>query len=273
MSTPYREKWTSECGTVTLYCGDCLEILPTLAPGSVDAVVTSPPYNQRLDQFRASGFKAEGASQWADRISAAYFDSMPEDEYQDKQRAMLDSAYAAASDHASLFYNHKCRWRDKQILHPLDIVRGTKWTLRQELIWFRDGSLTQNAKMFPPCDERILWMYKRSWLWNDESNRFLSVWRINSEKRSEHAVAYPVELPSRAVEATTTTDSVVLDPYMGSGTTGVACVRLGRRFIGIELEPKYYAIAKRRIQDELNRVKFLEPKQRETQRTLLEVSQ
>jgi DNA modification methylase len=47
---------------------------------------------------------------------------------------------------------------------------------------------------------------------------------------------------------------------MGSGTTGVACVRLGRRFIGIELEPKYFAIAKRRIQDELKKVAFLEPK-------------
>jgi site-specific DNA-methyltransferase (adenine-specific)/modification methylase len=58
---------------------------------------------------------------------------------------------------------------------------------------------------------------------------------------------------------------------MGSGTTGVACVRLGRKFIGIELEPKYFAIAKRRIQDELKKVAFLEPKKpRESQRTLLD---
>ena len=64
----------------------------------------------------------------------------------------------------------------------------------------------------------------------------------------------------------------ILDPYMGSGTTGVACVRLGRRFIGIELEPKYFAIAKRRIRDELKRVAFLEPPKRETQRTLMEVT-
>ena len=62
----------------------------------------------------------------------------------------------------------------------------------------------------------------------------------------------------------------VLDPFMGSGTTGVACVRLGRRFIGIELEPKYFAISKRRIIDELNRVKFLEPPKRERQKQLIE---
>ena len=60
----------------------------------------------------------------------------------------------------------------------------------------------------------------------------------------------------------------ILDPFMGSGTTGVACVRLGRRFIGIELEPKYFAISKRRIQDELRRVAFLEPPTRERQKQL-----
>ena len=63
----------------------------------------------------------------------------------------------------------------------------------------------------------------------------------------------------------------VIDPCLGSGSTGVAAVSMRRRFIGIELEPKYFAIAKRRIQDELKKVAFLEPKKpRESQRTLLD---
>jgi len=61
----------------------------------------------------------------------------------------------------------------------------------------------------------------------------------------------------------------ILDPFMGSGTTGVACVRLGRRFIGIEIDPGYFETAKKRIKDELRRVAFLEPKKREVQRSLL----
>jgi site-specific DNA-methyltransferase (adenine-specific)/modification methylase len=87
--------------------------------------------------------------------------------------------------------------------------------------------------------------------------------------RRVHPMQKPVALMRWCVEMTH--GETVLDPYMGSGTTGVACVRLGRRFIGIELEPKYFAIAKRRIQDELKKVAFLEPKKpRESQRTLLD---
>ena len=63
---------------------------------------------------------------------------------------------------------------------------------------------------------------------------------------------------------------VVLDPFMGSGTTGVACIQAGRKFIGIEKTPHYFEESKRRIIDELNRVKFLEPPKREHQKQLLE---
>ena len=58
MTTPYREKWVSDCGTVTLYCGDCLEVLPTLEAGSVDAVVTDPPWNM--------GFFRDDKKEWRD---------------------------------------------------------------------------------------------------------------------------------------------------------------------------------------------------------------
>ena len=63
--------------------------------------------------------------------------------------------------------------------------------------------------------------------------------------------------------------ATILDPFMGSGTTGVACVRTGRKFIGIEKEPHYFEIAKRRISDELNRFPLLEDKPEPEQLTLL----
>lgn len=241
-------EWNSPCGRVRLINADCLDVLPTLGK-VISCTVTSPPYNQRIDAFRASGFKAEGNAQWASRIASSYSDSMPEPEYQQWQHDVLNLVYYASKDSASIFYNHKCRWRDRSLLHPLDIVRKTEWKVRQEIIWLRDGSLTQNAKMFPPCEERIIWAHNGQWKWNASSNRFMSVWRIDSEKWSDHPVAFPEELPSRAIEATTDHGDIVLDPFCGSATTGVAAVRLGRRFIGIEIEPKYFEIAVNKIKD------------------------
>ena len=235
---------------VRLYLADCLNVLPELS--GVDCTVTSPPYNQSIETFKASGFMAEGNKAWANRIASSYFDSLPEEDYQKWQRDVLDALYDCSVPSASVFYNHKCRWRDKSLLHPLDIFRSSKWRMRQEIIWSRDGSLTQNAKMFPPSEERILWGYKHKWKWNADSNRFMSVWRINSEHNSEHPVAYPIEIPTRCVEATTDPEDTVCDPFMGSGTTGVACIQTGRNFIGIERDPRWFAIAVKRIEAALN---------------------
>jgi DNA modification methylase len=113
--------------------------------------------------------------------------------------------------------------------------------------------------MFPPCEERIIWAHAGEWKWNQDSNRYLSVWRIDSEKWSDHPLAYPVQLPLRCLEATTDMHGLVADPFMGSGTTGVACIRTGRRFIGIEREPKYFDIAVKRIETELKRTALFEP--------------
>ena len=232
-------------GPCRLINADCMEVLPTLA--GINATVTSPPYNQRLETFTASGFKAEGNAKWAERISSSYFDSMPEPEYRQWQFDVLNAVFDATQDGGSIFYNHKCRWRDKEMLHPLDLIRGTHWKIRQEIIWARDGSLTQNAKMFPPSEERIIWGFKTKWRWNDDSNRFMSVWKINSAHNTTHPVAYPKDIPLRCIEATTNAGDTVLDPFSGSATTGVACIELNRRYIGIERDETHFQRSCERI--------------------------
>ena len=97
----------------TIFHGDCREILPLLP--KVDLVVTSPPYNQSLEKITASGFKKEG--KWANRISSSYFDSVPEEQYQSSQIELLNLCFDITSDTGSVFYNHKCRWRQKKIIH------------------------------------------------------------------------------------------------------------------------------------------------------------
>jgi adenine-specific DNA-methyltransferase len=79
------------------------------------------------------------------------------------------------------------------------------------------------------------------------------VWGFKIERCLEHPTQKPISMMTHIVETSTRAGGSILDPFMGSGTTGVACVQLGRKFIGIELEPKYFDIACRRISDELKR--------------------
>jgi DNA modification methylase len=238
---------------IELYCGDCMEVLPSIRANSIDSTVTSPPYNQRIDSFRPSGMHKE--NRWVNKISAGYKDSMGEHVYQGWQAQVLDALFRITRPNGSCFYNHKCRWRDGAMLHPIDIVRRTQWKIRQELIWSRDGSVTLNARMFAPSDERIYWLRKgEQWKWNQQSVGLLSVWRIKSQVDDEHCCAFPVEIPKRCIEATTDKGDVVLDPFTGGGTTGVACVKTGRKFIGIEKEPKYFEIAVKRIEQAMEEI-------------------
>jgi len=236
---------TERIGLATLYLGDCREVLPLIR--DVNLFFTSPPYNQNLQNFKPSGMHKE--TKWVERISTSYYDTMNEEDYQRNQVEILDMCFDSAANNGSFFYNHKLRWRDTVPIFPIAWLGKSKWIMRQEIIWARDGSVTQNARMFPPSDERIYWMRKDSWKWTRANTEWMSVWKISSEANSEHPVAYPVSLPSRAIACVSDCGDIVLDPFMGSGTTGVAATKLGRKFIGCEIEPKYFDIACRRIED------------------------
>ena len=244
MPTPF---WQSDDGRHVIYCADCLTVLPHLT--GVDAVVTSPPYNQNIDTFKPSGMHKE--SRWVEKISKGYFDSMSETEYQSWQVRLLDAIFDVSKETASVFYNHKCRWRDGEIIWPIDWIRRSKWRIRQEVIWQRNGSCTMNARMFAPNDERIFWLCKEKHKWNQSAVSFFTVWQMASEV-SEHACAFPIEYPLRAISAATDKDDLVVEPFCGSGTTGVACIRTGRRFIGVEISEAYCKIAVQRMERELS---------------------
>ena len=225
-------KWTSECGTVTLYCGDCLEILPTLSPGSVDAVVTDPPYGLG-DKWNGGAGGAK--SSW--RIPAS------EAKAWDMQTA------SGVEDLAS--FKECIVWGGNYYKMPpsrcwlvWDKKQPDTWTTGQcELAWTNFDRPVRAFRM-ATCE-------------------------FHGIEQKKHPTQKPIALMQWCLKWVSSNE--ILDPFMGSGTTGVAAVRLGRKFIGIELEPKYFAIAKRRIQDELKKVAFLEPKPRGVQqRTLLD---
>lgn len=254
--------WT--VGSHRLYCGDTtqaesFDIL--LEGGKAMLVVTSPPYNQKLDTFRPSGMQTENPS-FVNRMAAAYFDNLPEPEYQAQQNAVLGLILANVESHASLFYNHKIRYREKQIVHPLEWINDSGWRVRQEIVWERPGSITLNARMFMPRDERIYWLTAGdAFVFNDDTEikSWSSVWQIPPTLDTQVSAPFPVELPRRCILACTNEGDLVVDPYAGVGTTLIAADQLDRTFAGIEINPAYVDATLARFQRLRSGTPRLEP--------------
>lgn len=205
-------------GSATLYLGNCLEVLPTLA--GVDAVVTDPPYGIAWTK----PFIANGNSRAHDGIA------------NDEDCSARDAALEYA-DRAIVFGS---------FLAPFP--QNTK----QVLIWHKpgDSGLFGTVAGYRRDVEPIFLVGE----WPAEPVKRSSVLRgiaqfrgHTAEATGSHPHAKPVDLLEKLIEPVV--GQTILDPFMGSGTTGVACMRLGRRFIGIEIEPKYFDIACERIEN------------------------
>lgn len=233
-------------GTATLYEGDCMEVLPTLP--ALDVTITSPPYNMGLvPGGNGRGMYRPGASNKAGRFREGYgihSDALPQDQYDAWQRECLRAFYAASR--LGVFYNHRPRVEHGVLRVPLSFNYGVP--LRQIIIWDRGTGIDVNKRHFCTRQEWIMVFAKPELrLIDHAASGRGDVWRLGMEHdETGHPAPFPVSLPEtilRSVDGV----SGVLDPFMGSGSTGIACARLGLAFVGIELEPRYFDIACERV--------------------------
>jgi DNA modification methylase len=237
---------------VTVWLGDNRDVLPLLSPESVDVVVTSPPYNTGIvgnGHLKPSGFRKESSmAKNLEKMTSGYTDTIEEEEYQAQQIELLRGLTRVLVPAGSVFYNHKLRWREKRLIHPLDWVRRTALQLRMELIWDRGVGLTLNARRFYDQDERIYWLYKGDdWRWNQEAVGYGSVWRIPPQNYKEHACVFPEALVGRCLAGVARPGDTILDPYAGSGTVGAVARKFGCKAILIEAEEKYCEVIVERL--------------------------
>ena len=206
-------------GDAVLYNADCRDVLLTL--GKVDALVCDPPYgigeaagaNKSRGKLAAS--KDYGHSNWDDKPA--------HDE--------IAAARAISKWHVIFGGNY------------YDLPPTTCW-----LVWdkvngesdFADCELAWTN--LPKAVRRIAWQCERV-IRKGEMSRAAGGWNLRN-----HPTEKPVGVMKWAIEHLPADASTILDPFMGSGTTGVACAKLGRKFIGIEIDPKYFDIACARIQ-------------------------
>ena len=216
-----------------------------LPVGSVDVVVTSPPYN--IKNSTGNGLKNGRGGKWpkAELIRGydEHDDAMPHEEYVEWQRACLRGMMRVLKPNGAIFYNHKWRVQDGLLQDRSDIVAG--FPVRQIIIWQRSGGINFNEGYFLPTYEVIYLIAKPEFKLAPQANRRGDVWTIPQESKNPHPAAFPLELAQRCIESTT--GKVVLDPFLGSGTTAIAAELAGRDWIGIELSKSYCKVANERI--------------------------
>jgi len=230
-------------------CGDCLTVMQSMSDESVDLVVTSPPYN--LKNSTGNGMKDGRGGKWSNASLihgySHYHDNMPHDEYAAWQRACLTEMFRLIKNNGAIFYNHKWRVQAGLLQDRQDIVSG--FPVRQIIIWKRKGGINFNKGYFLPTYEVIYLICKPEFELTQGANAYGDIWEFMQEMKNEHPAPFPVALIERIINSTDA--QLILDPFMGSGTTAVAAKKLSRNFIGIEISPEYIELAKKRLDDSL----------------------
>jgi site-specific DNA-methyltransferase (adenine-specific) len=229
-----------------IICGRCEEVMKNFPDNSIDLVVTSPPYN--LKNSTGNGMKDGRGGKWS---SAALIngydthdDNMPYDKYCAWQRDCLQEMYRLIKEDGAIFYNHKWRVQNGLIQDRHEIVGD--FPVRQIIIWKRKGGINFNRGYFLPTYEVIYLIAKPKFKLVPKASAYGDVWEFTQEQSNKHPAPFPVSLIDRIISSTNA--EIILDPFMGSGTTAVVAQGLGRNYIGIEISPKYCDMAEKRIE-------------------------
>ena len=225
--------------------GDCIDIMSRLIPEMFKVIVTSPPYN--LKNSSGNGMKDGRGGKWPNadlqKGYAHHEDDMPHHEYVEWQRDCLSAMMRVLRDDGAIFYNHKWRVQNGLLQDRQDIVEG--FPVRQIIIWQRSGGINFNPGYFLPNYEVIYLICKPKFKLAQKANALGCVWNIHQESKNPHPAPFPVELAERCISSVD--DGYVLDPFMGSGTTGIAAEKLKRNWLGIEKSQPYIAMAHERF--------------------------
>jgi len=249
-----------------IYLGDCLEIMNELPPESVDMIFADPPYNLSNDGFTCHAGRAVSVNkgEW-DRSRGIEKDFRFHKEWISACRRLLKpngTIWISGTYHSI----YACGFA----------LQSLGYHILNDICWFKpNASPNLSCRYFTASHETLIWarkskkakhvfnydLMKNGIFSNDVLNapgkQMRSVWAITTPRKGEkrygkHPTQQPEDLLERVILASTNEGDLVLDPFMGSGTTGAVSVRHERRFIGIEKERQFYEIAKKRLADEID---------------------
>lgn len=219
-----------------IICGDCLEILKQLDSKSIDCVVTSPPYNLGGDFHICNKGKRTTYGGYN-----SFNDKMAENEYQEQQIEVLSELYRVTKDYSFCFYVHKERIVKNNIISPLEWIKKTKWLTCQTVVLNMSSTANVDKRRFFPVHEYIFVLCKSEKSKLQNERKLTSVWKVKKVPRkiSGHPATFDYNIPYECILASTKEGDVVLDCYMGTGTTALAALMTNRHYAGIEIDPNY----------------------------------
>ncbi|HHL40343.1 MAG TPA: site-specific DNA-methyltransferase [Deltaproteobacteria bacterium] len=257
-----RRRLGRECD---IYLGDCLDVLAALPAASADMVFADPPYNLSNDGFTCRSGRAVSVNKGAwDRSRGVEKDFQFHREWISACRRVLKphgTIWVSGTYHSIYACGFALQLEGCHILNDICWYKPNAspnlscryFTASHEtLIWARRSKKGRHTFNYTAMKEGA---FPRDFL-KAPGRQMRSVWAVaaprGEEKRhGRHPTQKPEELLERIVAASTAEGDVVLDPFMGSGTTGVAALRLGRKFIGVEKEKSFFDVAAARLADEL----------------------
>lgn len=245
-----RPDWQSPDGSISLYRGDCLDILPTI-DAAADAIVTDPPYSSG-GAFR--GDRAQNAltkyvrTELQDNYSTFTGDSRDQRSFFAWSTLWLCALQQLCRDGAVI-----CCFTDwRQLPVMSDALQAGGWVWRNIATWWKPGCRMQKGR-FSSSAEYVLYGTNGPHEPDGEkaAQNVLSCAPVPTDDKV-HIAEKPVDVLKWCLQVTTP-GGLVVDPFVGSGTTAIACIQTGRRFIGIEKSKDCFAAAVAKIEAEIQR--------------------
>jgi len=212
---------------IKLLQGDCLELMKDIPDGSVDMILTDPPYGMSFQSNRRKEIykkiKGDKDLSWLEEF--------------------VDESYRIAKDSTAHYVF--CSY------HNIDIFKQCierKFKIKNILTWVKNNTSMGDLRgNFAPKTEFIIFFHKGRRVINGK--RDSNVLEFKKTKNELHPTQKPVDMMEFMIKKFSDEGELILDPFMGSGSTGVACINTNRNFIGMELDENYFEIAKKRIEE------------------------
>tara|TARA_R110000772_G_scaffold227016_1_gene337700 strand:- start:49 stop:819 length:771 start_codon:yes stop_codon:yes gene_type:complete len=239
------EDFISNC--TTMLFGDCLERLKEVPENSVDLVVTSPPYNMNL-RIRNGKYCSRQIVKEITTKYKNFDDNLPMEKYLDFNVLIIGELLRVCS--GPIFYNVQFLTGNKPALFKL--IGYFSEEIKEFIIWDKVNAQPAIGEKVLNSQFEVLLVFDK---YNAISRKFDSgqfnrgtlsnVWQIKRGKKNNktHGAVFPIELAEKIISNFSNENSTVLDPFTGTGTSGVAAKKLSRKFIGIEMDNDYFEFA------------------------------